>query len=635
MSKRNLLLVSLLLTAMMHATTPVTGSLKDLSTGVVQKNAKVRLWLRGCGGNQPRVLGTALIGPTLGTSYYKEFLPDVNGLISGTVYSTRDAAGTGNGDIDCGGSKTAAWYGVQIFVNGVGGTEVPVHAKSGVTLDLTSVVPLSVTPVATAPTGDATYLRLDGGNNPLASLTITGTETVGNLNAVRIVDGTKFATINAAENDCGTANCIVIIPSTFACGSGQSLLAKDNITVWDLRQCTSPQSTSGHVFYSVKDTNNGAVRDKMMVVDAFSPANDMAAASSSASFYTHAFAEGNLATFATLEALNGTITVDTGATNTPTVVAGIEGEALVSGTAANTVNDVRGGTFNVGVAGSGNIANATALVAQTVTNTGTGTISNAIGFKCENQTVGTVSNLCFWSQGKNAIDGQTSMGSFTGGITPQAGTMLFVRPQAGQLTGGIQIGVQSAPITSSGATSIGIGVISRADLGSAFTQAQNTAFEAQTPTLNGGTITRYTAFKADTPPAAGALCLYEFGGATSGTTCLNAAAVAAGTITLPAATGTALVTGNGASPVQTKRGVTGCATAASVGATCQTTITWTTAFADANYTVVGCVGNGVASGFPVINAIGSKIAASISVQTAAVTAAAAQYTAIECAAVHD
>lgn len=84
-----------------------------------------------------------------------------------------------------------------------------------------------------------------------------------------------------------------------------------------------------------------------------------------------------------------------------------------------------------------------------------------------------------------------------------------------------------------------------------------------------------------------------------------------------------------------QRGTAGCVTGAVIGNTCQTVITWTSAFADANYTVVGCMGNGVTSGFPVINAFGSKLAASISVQTATVTAAASQFTTIECTAVHD
>jgi len=82
------------------------------------------------------------------------------------------------------------------------------------------------------------------------------------------------------------------------------------------------------------------------------------------------------------------------------------------------------------------------------------------------------------------------------------------------------------------------------------------------------------------------------------------------------------------------RTTSGCATAASVGATCDTTVTWSTAFANANYTVV-CVGYGVASGVPVHGGTHSRLAASIQFRTVAMTAAAAQYTNIVCIAAHD
>lgn len=88
--------------------------------------------------------------------------------------------------------------------------------------------------------------------------------------------------------------------------------------------------------------------------------------------------------------------------------------------------------------------------------------------------------------------------------------------------------------------------------------------------------------------------------------------------------------------IKHKRGTAGCATAASAGATCTTTVSWTTAFADANYTVV-CEGRGVSSGVPVIGAevAASRLAASITITTVAVTATAAQFTAVDCIAFHD
>jgi hypothetical protein len=59
-----------------------------------------------------------------------------------------------------------------------------------------------------------------------------------------------------------------------------------------------------------------------------------------------------------------------------------------------------------------------------------------------------------------------------------------------------------------------------------------------------------------------------------------------------------------------KRGTAGCATAAAAGALCTTTVTWTTAFADANYTV-SCTGDAVTSGVPVNGGVANKHGASM------------------------
>lgn len=163
--KKIVWLAVLLLTAIpAWATTTVTGKLQNLGTGNVTANAFMRFWLRGCGGNQPRVNGTSIIAPSQGGVYYFDLVADSSGNISGTLYSTRDSTGLLGGDIECGGSKTAVWYGMQAWVNGKAGPEIPVHAKNGVTLDITQVTPLTSNPVVTAPTGDSTYLRLDNGN---------------------------------------------------------------------------------------------------------------------------------------------------------------------------------------------------------------------------------------------------------------------------------------------------------------------------------------------------------------------------------------------------------------------------------------------------------------------------------------
>jgi len=162
--KRFLALILLLLPASAWATTTVSGTLQNLGTIPVGQNAFVRFWLRGCSGNQPRVNGKAVIAPSSGGVFFFDLVANVSGYVTGTIYSTRDSTGLLAGEIECGGSKTAVWYGMQIFVAGKGGPEIAVHARNGATLDLSNITPLSTNPVVTAPTGDSTYCRLDGGN---------------------------------------------------------------------------------------------------------------------------------------------------------------------------------------------------------------------------------------------------------------------------------------------------------------------------------------------------------------------------------------------------------------------------------------------------------------------------------------
>jgi len=126
-------------------------------------------------------------------------------------------------------------------------------------------------------------------------------------------------------------------------------------------------------------------------------------------------------------------------------------------------------------------------------------------------------------------------------------------------------------------------------------------------------------------------------GSTSGSITHVAPAVAGSrTILEPAATGTLLVTGNGSSPIQTKR-VPGCATGSFSFDVCDRVVIWTTAFPDTSYTAV-CTGNAVRRGVPEIEGINisaAKTASTITVRTIALTAAAAQFTTIDCTAVHD
>ena len=143
--KKLLFILLFLCAPNLFATTTVTGKIENLGTGNVTP-AYVRFWLRGCAGNQPRVNGVAVIGPTQGGVFYFDMVADSMGNVSGTLYSVRDSTGNLGGEIECGGSHLSEWYGMQVFVNGNGGPEVPIWALNGVLLNISTVVPIVTVP---------------------------------------------------------------------------------------------------------------------------------------------------------------------------------------------------------------------------------------------------------------------------------------------------------------------------------------------------------------------------------------------------------------------------------------------------------------------------------------------------------
>jgi len=225
--------ILLLLTTSSFATTTVTGTLQNLGLGTVGQGAFVRFWLRGCGGNVPRINGTALIAPSQGGVYFFDIAANGSGVISGTLYSTRDSTGILGGDIECGGSKTSVWYGMQIFVGGKGSSEMPLHAKNGITLDITAAVPISQTPAISAPNGDSTYLRLDAANSPVtgnvglfkaSSLFVTNL-TVGNC--VQVTTGGQLTT---SSGPCGTSSGTITATGSPSSGQGTFFSGPTSIT---------------------------------------------------------------------------------------------------------------------------------------------------------------------------------------------------------------------------------------------------------------------------------------------------------------------------------------------------------------------------------------------------------------------
>jgi hypothetical protein len=76
-----------------------------------------------------------------------------------------------------------------------------------------------------------------------------------------------------------------------------------------------------------------------------------------------------------------------------------------------------------------------------------------------------------------------------------------------------------------------------------------------------------------------------------------------------------------------------CTTAATADTSCASTLTWTSAFADANYTVV-CQGEGNTGNVAVL-AISSHVAASVTVNVITLTNSAVSFNTVTCIAVHD
>lgn len=153
-----------------------------------------------------------------------------------------------------------------------------------------------------------------------------------------------------------------------------------------------------------------------------------------------------------------------------------------------------------------------------------------------------------------------------------------------------------------------------------------------------------------------------FAGATSGSTFLQGPAVGVGntlglpnvndtlvartttdtltnkTLTSPTITSPTINGGiSQGSGVKHQRFGASCTTGAAIGAACNTTYTWTSAFADANYSVV-CTGDsraGGALGIPVVINTNSTGASTFLLSIAAFSAAAAQFPAVDCIAFHD
>ena len=152
------LLLVTLQSSLSFGTAAISGNLQDAGGAAISGRVFVRFWLRGCNNNQPRVAGVALIAPTGGPGYYKDFTPDAAGAISGALYK--------NSEVECNGATGNTWWGVQVYRDGKPGPETP-YSVVAATFSLNTASPLVQSP----PPPPATFPYIMA--NPLAAQTIS------------------------------------------------------------------------------------------------------------------------------------------------------------------------------------------------------------------------------------------------------------------------------------------------------------------------------------------------------------------------------------------------------------------------------------------------------------------------------
>lgn len=288
-------------------------------------------------------------------------------------------------------------------------------------------------------------------------------------------------------------------------------------------------------------------------------------------------------------------------------------------TGNGSVTNCRALTASVTNSSTGVITNAEGVYINSTTNTGGGSVTNNYGLNIADQTAGSSNwavktGLGLVQFGDNLrLDKLFSMGA-------AANTSIGMLVQPTTLTGTTQMGIRVLPPTTSSATVFGIGVYGRADTANAsYTQADNAGLYAANPSKGASsTITRAYGIYVE-PITSGAT---NFAIKTNGT----AISEFDGGVQIGAS-------GTGVTQFQMKNGVAGCATAASAGATCTTVVTWPAAFADNGY-IVNCLGSGLTSGVPMNGGLTARSTTTVTFQTVAGTAGAAQYTTIECTAWH-
>lgn len=168
-------------------TATVTGHVSTPSTGIASGTNFVTFDLQGCGNNPAH----ATQGGEQGTLTQRARFPiDATGNIK-AADGVSAAAIVRNDQISCGGQTSSTFYLVTIYINNspIPGQPQKYRITSS-TFVLDTALPLTVNPVVPAPTGDTTYVRLDGANRPAKNVGptlyadwFTGTDIGSQINA--------------------------------------------------------------------------------------------------------------------------------------------------------------------------------------------------------------------------------------------------------------------------------------------------------------------------------------------------------------------------------------------------------------------------------------------------------------------
>lgn len=205
---------------------------------------------------------------------------------------------------------------------------------------------------------------------------------------------------------------------------------------------------------------------------------------------------------------------------------------------------------------------------------------------------------------------------------------------SGDVTASTKLGVGGAPtnmldLTIAGTASTTVGTWFEASLA----DGNSVTFDIGKSISSGGT--GFLAYTKNATAVNSTFCMWVFGG--SNTLCVdgnNKAYTGTGGFDFTSNSSGGISTGIAVNGSGLKhQSVAGCATGASIGATCDSTLTWSTTFADTNYQAY-CSCNAAASGIPTIGRY-TIAAGSVIVATVAGTAAAAQCSLVTCLAVHN